>query len=68
MIAGWFCSLSHTGKFLLAMLFASIWNSFTTQDKHCREAILGSQKKKLAFKLEIVTVKRIRGRRTSGCI
>lgn len=28
------------------MLFAGIWNFFTTQDKRCREAIPGSQKKK----------------------
>lgn len=49
MVAGWFCSLNHTGKFLFAMLFAGIWNFFTTQDKRRREATPGSQKKETGF-------------------
>lgn len=31
------------------MLCAGIWNFFTTQDKHCREAIRGAQKKETGF-------------------
>lgn len=52
------------------MLLAGFWNSCTTQDKHCREAILGSQKGDTGFQTRGSHGKKNKGKanvRPRGC-
>lgn len=64
MVGAYFYAVKRTGEFLVAMLFAGFWNSCTTQDKHCREAILGSQKGETGFQTRGSYSKKNKGKAT----